>query len=144
MNWTPMFAIKALVFFAVATAIMADGHEQIADEHLWAFGATYALSGVVFLLFGFLLDSRENARRPQAVKVLLRHAGKAWLLTVMRNATGELYAPADESLRTAEPVSLDDLSEDVLGCPRFKPCPSSDVTKPPAFRVLGKRYTSAG
>jgi hypothetical protein len=135
--WTQMFALKAVFFIIIAVAVMMHGHPNIPSENLWAFGATYALTGVVLILFGMLQDARENAQRPQHVEVLLRHNNKAWRLTVMRSATGELYAPLDESKRVMKPVDLREVSEDVLGCPKFTPG-NWDGT----FWILGKQYTT--
>lgn len=143
MSWTFMFSVKAAVFFGIAIAAAVSGVPDVSPKHLWPVVATYALTGMVLVLAGMLFDARGNAQRPQAIEVLLRHDGKAWLLTVMRNPTGELYAPSNKDKRIAWPIlDLRDIPEDVLGCPRFVPCPQGAAYSPRAFQVLGKRYTS--
>jgi hypothetical protein len=135
-----MFMLKAFVFFGAAVLIAVYGNPNVSPEHLWAFVATYALTGIIFALFGILLDAREDARRPQQVDVLLRHDSESWLLPVMRNHTGEVYAPLDPSMRIMKPVALHQLPEDILGSPRFYTSRDWDGTSVRTFRILGKDY----
>lgn len=137
MSWTFMCALKALLFFAVAIAAPSMRPDLASQPLGWALIATYALTGLIILMLGMLMDSRESAQRPQQIEVLLRHEGKAWLLTVLRNRSGELYAPSDPDMRKMRPVDLADLPGTVLGCPRY----IQQSYAPNLFMILGQFYS---
>lgn len=134
--WTLNSCFRALIFVGIGALILKYGATEVSPHNYYGFVALcYLLTGIASVLLGMLLDARDTAQRPQAIEVLLRHDGKAWLLNVMRTPTGELFAPMDERLRTMRPVSMNELSEDVLGCPRFTWDFGSIH-----YRVLGKTY----
>lgn len=140
MSWTSMFALKAIVFVGIAIMMMVTDNPLVLHHEHWIMVATYALTGVVLLLVGMLLD----ARSPQKIKVLVRHDGRAWLLNVVRSHTGQLYAPQDDDLRIARPINLNDAAQDILGCPYFTTTLQlgDDGRIHRIFRVLGKVYTT--
>ena len=112
-NWRIMALIKALIFFAVAI------YAGVKNIH-WGIVCTYALTGIILFMAGALADIYNGARFLSPMEVLLRHEGKAWVLTIMRRLSDEqVFAPQDAVLRVMREVDLREMPETILGCPKF-------------------------
>jgi hypothetical protein len=135
--WTPAGFATAIVFWAFAVIGAVLGVPN-AGPMWWSVIGTYFLTGLVCILIGVLADLRADYNRPEEIEVLLRYQGHAWVLTVLRNRTGELYAPSRADKRTLKPVDLAKVPHTILGCPRFIPLYKSE--KYPQFNVLGELY----
>jgi hypothetical protein len=112
---------------------------------IFAIGAAFVLAVVALIFFGMRLDARKELERslfrPQMIEVILRHDKKAWLLPIMRNFSGEIYAPEDPQLRKLKPVDLRQVPQTVLGCPKF--ILKGDRHGQLVFELLGREYVAS-